>query len=195
VRALDSFGTEPAPSVSRQATSLRKHATAGKITAALIALSVLAGIYIWKTSPAPQSHEKLRQRQLTINSPDNPVSANSISPDGKYLAYADVKGLHVKVISTGDTRDIPNPEPYEHEFVNWGIPQNWFPEGTRFVANTNPPFQRLAVWVVSVLGTAPRKLRDDVSPWAVSSEGKIACTARPGRKGDRELSIMDALRT
>jgi hypothetical protein len=77
------------------------------------------------------------EQQLTTNSTDNPVSANAISPDGKYLAYADKKGLHLKLIATGELRDIPNPEPYKESFVAWGIPQNWFPDGTHFLVNTN----------------------------------------------------------
>ena len=42
--------------------------------------------------------------QLTANPPDVPVMSAQISPDGKYLAYADPTGIHVRVIDTGETQ-------------------------------------------------------------------------------------------
>jgi DNA-binding winged helix-turn-helix (wHTH) protein/Tol biopolymer transport system component len=133
----------------------------------------------------------INQRQLTTNSRENPVSANAISPDGKYLAFADMKGLHIKLTTTGEVRDVPNPAPYEKTYVAWGIPQNWLPDGTRFIVNTNAPYQPVGTWVVSLLGGPPRKIRDETSPWSVSSEGKISYTMHAGRIGDREIWVMD----
>ena len=44
--------------------------------------------------------------QLTANPPDIPVTSAQISPDGKYLAYADPTGIQVRVIDTGETQRI-----------------------------------------------------------------------------------------
>jgi DNA-binding winged helix-turn-helix (wHTH) protein/Tol biopolymer transport system component len=44
--------------------------------------------------------------QLTANPPDLPVTSARISPDGKYLAYADPTGIQVRVIDTGETQRI-----------------------------------------------------------------------------------------
>src|SRR5262249_9569559 len=41
---------------------------------------------------------EIKLRQLTFNSTENPVSSGAISPDGKYLAYSDTRGLHLKLI-------------------------------------------------------------------------------------------------
>jgi DNA-binding winged helix-turn-helix (wHTH) protein/Tol biopolymer transport system component len=164
-----------------------------RIAPILAAITLLVGITAYRgTSPrtaVPQIG--LRQRQLTTNSQDNPVSANAISPDGKYLAYADLKGLHIKLTTTGEVRDVSNPALYEKDYVEWGIPQNWLPDGTRFVVNTNLPFQAVSTWIVSVFGSAPRKIQDALAPWSVSPNGKIAYTARAGRMGDQEIWITD----
>ena len=44
--------------------------------------------------------------QLTANPPDFPVTSARVSPDGKYLAYADPTGIQVRVIDTGETQRI-----------------------------------------------------------------------------------------
>jgi DNA-binding winged helix-turn-helix (wHTH) protein/Tol biopolymer transport system component len=161
------------------------------LTASAAALSIIAFLY-----PSKQRHMNaitppMEEQQLTTNSRENPVSANAISPDGKYLAFADMKGLHIKLTKTGEVRDIPNPAPYESTYVAWGIPQNWLPDRTGFLVNTNPPYQRLGTWVVSLLGGPPRKIRDEAAPWSVSADGKISYTLNSGRNGDREIWIMD----
>jgi hypothetical protein len=38
------------------------------------------------------------------------VKSGAISPDAKYLAYVDTKGMHIKVIETGDTQVFPQLE-------------------------------------------------------------------------------------
>ena len=159
-----------------------------------VALLVGAIFYLPRPRRVVVQHAEVKQRQLTTNSQDNPVSANAISPDGKYLAYADQKGLHIKLITTGEVRDIPNPAPYEKSHVEWGISQNWLPDGTRFAVDTNLPNQPISTtstWMVSVLGGPPRKVRDNSAPWSVSSAGKIAYTTQAGRIGDREIWVMD----
>ncbi|HXO32906.1 MAG TPA: winged helix-turn-helix domain-containing protein [Candidatus Acidoferrales bacterium] len=164
-----------------------------KIGLIVAAAALLITVVSYVSRPHPVVHTaSIKQRQLTTNSRENPVSANAISPDGKYLAFADMKGLHIKLTTTGEVRDVPNPAPYENSYVDWGIPQNWLPDGTGFIVNTNPPYQPVSTWVVSLLGGPPRKIRDGSSPWSVSAEGKISYTAHPGQKGDREIWLTDA---
>ena len=55
----------------------------------------------------------MKQRQLTTNSSENAVTGGAISPDGRYLAYADLDGIHVKLIETGETRNVPQPEEFQ----------------------------------------------------------------------------------
>jgi DNA-binding winged helix-turn-helix (wHTH) protein len=144
-----------------------------------------------RTARSARRNPIIREQQLTTNSTDNPISANAISPDGKYLVYADQKGLHLKLLATGEVRDISNPTPYKDEFIQWGIPQNWFPDGTHFLVNTNEPYQPVSTWVTSILGQAPRKVSDVLGPWAVSSTGSVAFSSRPDQLGDREMWIQE----
>ena len=51
-------------------------------------------------------HREPTLTQLTANPPDVPVTTAQVSPDGKYLAYADPTGIQVRVIDTGDTQRI-----------------------------------------------------------------------------------------
>ena len=48
-----------------------------------------------------------KMRQVTNNTPEDPIPRASISPDGAYIAYVDLVGLHIRNINTGDTRTIP----------------------------------------------------------------------------------------
>jgi Tol biopolymer transport system component len=141
---------------------------------------------------------ELKQRQLTANSSENTVESGAISPDGRYLAYADLKGMHIKLIGTGETETIPQPEALRGGPVDWSI-GSWFPDGTSFLANACPPgLQHSGVWRVSVIGGVPRKLRDDAWAWSVSPDGSsVAFTTNPVRswltvsvRHDREIWLM-----
>ncbi len=97
--------------------------------AVVIAAAVLA---YWLTRPLAPPPE-LKERRLTANPSENPVYLGAISPDGKYLAYSDQMGLHLKLIQTGEVLNIPQPEGRAPDFDNWW-PNGWFPDGTKFIA-------------------------------------------------------------
>ena len=40
----------------------------------------------------------MKQQQLTANASEMPVGNATISPDGKYLAYWDPQGIHLKLL-------------------------------------------------------------------------------------------------
>jgi len=138
-------------------------------------------------------------RQLTINSFENRVTGGAISPDGKYLAYTDTKGLYVKLIESGETRLIPQPESLQNRQGNWVLP-SWFPDNAHFLANAigrgpidSPDSQSSSVWIASVTGGPPRKLRDDALAYSVSPDGSlISFSTNKGHLGDREIWLMDA---
>src|SRR5262249_47417663 len=68
--------------------------------AAAIAAILIGATLFWFARKAPGSpgFPEIKLQQLTDNAPENPVSDGSISPDGKYLAYVDTKGIHIKLI-------------------------------------------------------------------------------------------------
>ncbi len=164
------------------------------LAAALITLLLIAAVTFWFSRA--QSHSvhgplDLRQRQLTTNSSENAVSSECISPDGRYLAYVDLTGIHVKLIETGETRTVPQPDILKGMQVNWGIATNWVRDGSRFIATANVQGKPPSIWVVPAVAGAPRKLRDDAYAWAVSRDGSwVAFNANPGRVFYREMWLM-----
>jgi eukaryotic-like serine/threonine-protein kinase len=148
-------------------------------------------------SPAVLPDTKLTQ--LTINSSENPVTGGAISPDGKYLAYTDAKGIHVKLVGTEQTRSVPQPEALKNDKVAWELAPPWFPDNTKFLATAHSAGENLSswssrnssIWIFSLLGEQPRKLRDNADAYAVSPDGSsIAFLTNTGRIGDREIWLM-----
>ncbi len=171
-------------------------------TAAGVAASVVAGAIFWFANRQPSfspAAPDLKLRQLTSNSTDNRVTSGAISPDGKYLAYADTKGMYIKLMATGEIRTVPEPAALKSGDVEWGVGP-WFPDSTRFVAGAHPALQMYdqwniqgaSIWMVSVLGEAPRKLRDNAGAYSVSPDGSsIAFGTNVGIRGPREIWLMD----
>jgi eukaryotic-like serine/threonine-protein kinase len=164
--------------------------TRGPAMVAGVAALFLVAITIWFANGPQSTVPALKQRQLTGNSSENPVGSAAISPNGKYLAYADRKGIHLGLTETGETQTIPQPEVFRKTYVDWDI-KAWLPDSTRFHATAWVPGERRSIWTVSVLGGTPRKIRDDGIAWSVSPDGAwLAFTTSPGSGGDREIWLM-----
>jgi len=172
---------------------------------ALCAASILliGSAFLWYArhgSPTYPPLPDLKLRQLTINSSDNPVKSGAISPDGKYLAFSDTRGMHLELLATGETRAVPPPEALNSDDVVWDIPSAaWFPDSARFVVNAHPSREikddwsssSASVWTVSILGGAPRKLRDHAVSWSVSPDGSsVSFSTNKGLLGERDLWLM-----
>ncbi len=162
-----------------------------RLAIALASAVVIAGVILayWLARP-PASPRELTERRLTANPSDNPVNQGAISPDGKYLAYGDQVGLHLKLLQTGEVLNIPQPEGRAPDYYMWW-PNAWFPDGTRFIASAYEPGKPISAWVVSVMGGPPHKLRDNAGPWAVSPDDTlIAFGTGLGVDGAGELWLM-----
>ena len=178
-----------------------KHLPRSRALAAGVVLTFFAaaGVYLLTRSPKVVSvAPDFKLRQLTTNSAEDPVLGGAISPDGKYLAFNDVKGIHIKLIETGETRAVPEPEALQGQNVRWEIGA-WFPDSTRFLAQIHPAgeewnqwsSQSTSIWVTSVLGGAPRKLRDNSVIYSVSPDGSlISFGTNKGKFGEREIWVM-----
>src|SRR5438128_8954503 len=80
------------------------------LSAALAIAALLVATFVVRLLiHRPLAERELKQQQLTANSRENAVANGTISPDGKYLAYWDVKGIHLQVIATGVMTNIPHP--------------------------------------------------------------------------------------
>ena len=168
---------------------LKRHKRASIGAVALMAIFLIALGWLLLRRPAAPPPE-LTQRRLTSNSSENPVQSGTISPDGKYLAYSDAAGIHLKLLSSGEERLVPRPA---------GIPAgaylsvaSWFPDGTQLLADAAELSGHVSMWTVSVLGQAPRELREHAWGGLVSPDGtQMLFYAEPGPSFEvRELWVM-----
>jgi DNA-binding winged helix-turn-helix (wHTH) protein/Tol biopolymer transport system component len=107
--------TEQNPAATRQdAVTVSKlalaHAMRRRHALTVAGVVVLTGVAVggwWIASSRGESSRPPVQStlaQLTANPPGMPVTSAQISPDGKYLAYADPAGIQVRVIDSGETQ-------------------------------------------------------------------------------------------
>ena len=170
-----------------------------------LALLITATSIIWlsRRQAGTPAWPDVKLQQLTTNSWENPVTGGALSPDGRYLAYADAKGMHINLVGTDDSQLVPQPEALRGENIVWEItPTAWFPDGKRFLANSHPATENpqmewssltSRIWEVSVSGGAPSKIRDAALGWSVSPDGTtISFGSHKGRQGERELWLMES---
>jgi Tol biopolymer transport system component len=154
-----------------KSVKIEKTARKWKWTLAGVALMLSIGGVAWFARRPAQLEPSLELKEipLTANS-EYGVGFGCISPDGKYLAYSDRRGLHLKLIESTEERTIPQPEGSTAEnsiwHANW-----WFPDGTRFLAMRVDANGKCSTWIVSVLGGPPRRLRDNAVPGPPSPDG------------------------
>jgi DNA-binding winged helix-turn-helix (wHTH) protein/Tol biopolymer transport system component len=144
------------------------------LAAAIAGSLALASLAIWMTSDRPLGTSDLRVQQLTTNSAENPVSKAVISPDGKFLAYGDLTGIQIRLITTGETHVLPKP-PTLSLGDTWS-PAAWFPDGTRILASSvhlAPQGPVVSGWTVSVIGGTVTRLRDNALVYSVSPDGSL----------------------
>jgi hypothetical protein len=169
----------------------------GFLPAAAACLLVVAAILRWQPAPAVPHVNSLRQRKLTSNSADNPIrGGGQISPDAKYLAYADRLGIHVQVVETGKTMAVPQPEDFDARNSYWSIGA-WFPSSTEFLANSRPAVEDAkewtaegaSAWAFSFKG-APRRIRENAEVFSVSPDGAWIAIRDAGEQegGPRNLA-------
>jgi eukaryotic-like serine/threonine-protein kinase len=175
----------------------RAHARWLVMVTGVFALILIAGS-VWFAKHRSSGLPELKQTQLTNNSFELAGGVGSISPDGKYLAYIDAKGMQLKLVESGETRTLSPPDALKDREGDCGF-GGWFPDSTRFLVNTCPFGVRAEelssrgtnIWIFSVMGTAPRRIRDDALANSISPDGSaIAFTANAGRFGDREIWLM-----
>lgn len=155
----------PAPAVSLPRNRL--WAIAAFVCVALV-FSAIA--YRWHSRQHAAIHLQAKERQLTTNSSETAVVTGRLSPDGRYLAYSDVQGVHLKLLETGETRTLALPESQKRVPLEWYV-NAWFPDGTRLLVNSSSPGTLGDIWTFSLVGSQPRVLRQHAWGWSVSPDG------------------------
>jgi DNA-binding winged helix-turn-helix (wHTH) protein/Tol biopolymer transport system component len=167
------------------------------VVAGCVALVLVIGAVWWiarRRAATVAGLPDLKQIQLTANSSENAVTGGAISPDGKYLAYSDAAGIHIKLVQNGDTRDVPQPEILKGMQVSWSMAPNWAGDGARIIATASVPGRAPSIWSVPVIGGAPHEIREDATATGVTRDGAwVAFTTRENAIGDdREIWMMTA---
>ena len=96
----------------------------------------------------------------------NRTLGSAISPDGKYVAYVDSKGLHLLTIASGEVHEIVLPPELKANLC-----VSWFPDGERLLLQGQFDTEKYTIWSTSILGGSPRKLQTNGMQPAISPQG------------------------
>ena len=183
-------GSVPARAVAAapKSLSLSRNLWLGASAAAAIFLA-LGATWRFVLHHAPASKPLMSQRQLTTNASGYGVKAAALSLDGKYLAYSDEVGLHIKLLETGEMRTLALPAEAAALHATW-LPAAWFPDGTRLLTNLIVAGKAPSIWIFSLIGEAPRKFHDDGFAYSISPDGsQIALTSARTGLGENHISL------
>jgi DNA-binding winged helix-turn-helix (wHTH) protein/Tol biopolymer transport system component len=174
--------SQPVP----QATTKSKRLYISAVLAVLLAGVVLGwAIAHWRHPSAQVTPVQIKQRRLTASPEENPVLGAAISPDGKYLAFADRTGVYLRQIDSGETHSLSLPSSFK------AIPAAWYPDGSHLVATwVEGPTAPSSLWQISILGGAPRKLIDNGQRPAFSPNGSQIAFVKGPRHAE-ELWVME----
>ena len=125
---------------------------------AAILVFALGGIgYRWWRTHQAVPKGTIQQMQLTWNSPENLVGTSAVSPDGKLVVYVDQKGLHVTILESRETHDVPLPDDVRKSFVIENVA--WFPDSQKLLLESKSENQGNSLWLSSVFGGIPQLIK------------------------------------
>jgi eukaryotic-like serine/threonine-protein kinase len=127
---------------------------------------MIAALVVWRWRQSREPNEIRSLRQITTLVPENRATAAAISPDGKLAAYANVDGVFLRTIRSGDTKTLSVPGDYVVDRLAW------FADGAKLVASgfsttTNVP----SIWLISTAGAVPSLLRTHARGATPSPDG------------------------
>jgi Tol biopolymer transport system component len=138
----------------------------------LVVLAVAAIAYLQRSRPPVHSSETVTLRPLTANPLERSVTGAAISPDGKYLAYVDPDGLHLALISSGETRTME----LGAGLVPWKV--KWYRDGTRLLFLARVDEEPMSLWSIGTLGGRPQRLQTGVTEASISPDGTTLAFVR-----------------
>jgi serine/threonine protein kinase len=164
----------------------RKWQIPAAIAAALVVVfgSLAAFLLSRRATNSQATHPLATTRRLTSNPAENPIASSAISPDGKYLAYADKTGTYLRLMATGESHSLLS-DKFDIQFLSW------FPDSTRLLLSFQPtPTSKMSLAVMSILGGTPRQLSDEGWSARVSPDGsQIICLKSSSNFGDTGAEI------
>jgi Tol biopolymer transport system component len=111
--------------------------------------------------------------QVTTLLPENRVTAAAISPDGKWIAYANVDGIFLRAMRNGETRALRAPVDFVIDRLAW------FADTAKLVASGFSAHTYVPdIWIISIAGAPPLLLRSMARQGCPSPDGtRIAFTS------------------
>jgi Tol biopolymer transport system component len=158
------------------------------VAASVLVVALLVGVRAgWLvTAREPLVLREATTEQITFNPTDEPIFLAAISPDNKWLAYADLGGVHLRQTDTGETHLLPVPEGFCFRCPNL----TWFHSSTKLLASGPAgPEQANSIWAISIVGAELRKLRDNASHASPSPDGSLVAFITAN---NREIWLMNA---
>jgi Tol biopolymer transport system component/DNA-binding winged helix-turn-helix (wHTH) protein len=179
-------GPQPLPRAWQESTTPPQPRRRWRLPLAIAAV-LLAGVSAgWHAGHRSAASVRFIERRLTANPENDPILSAAISPDGKYLAFADRAGLMLRVVGTGETHPVALPDSLKPSYVNW------FPDGSHVLVTSTPsPSEKPGLWNASVFGGSPVKLVDNGYHGAVSPDGSKIVFLR-GEYGREEIWQMQS---
>ncbi len=88
--------------------------------------------------------------QITTNDSELRVTAAAISPDGRWIVYADISGISLRTIRSGETVALKGPDDLRIERIAW------FPDQTKvLVSGFDSKIASSEIWTIFIAGDAP----------------------------------------
>jgi DNA-binding winged helix-turn-helix (wHTH) protein/Tol biopolymer transport system component len=165
----------PSPGISR--SRLWSITLVGVV--AVFGILVIATRFPWRR-PGPSAIEQ----RVTSNPPEVPISAAVVSPDGKYVAYADPSGIYLRLLDSGETRPLQVPND-----INL-VPTSWFPDSLHLLlSSVNGSSAGAGLWKISMVSGTPQKLMDDAIDGVISPDGARVAFLRGHSQGNWEIWV------
>jgi Tol biopolymer transport system component/DNA-binding winged helix-turn-helix (wHTH) protein len=140
--------------------------SAARAAFAVLVILLLGTTAGWIAARRLNPKVQIVEQRLTANPAGDPILSAVISPDHKYVAFADRAGLFLRMTGTGETHPIAMPTGFQAQ------PTSWFPDGVHVLATSmDAPKERPSLWSVSVFGGTPSKLYDGGAAGTVSPDG------------------------
>jgi serine/threonine protein kinase len=174
-----------------EASETRRRSASGLL---LLALAATAALWYWTSrdeAAAPVATVAPSMRMTRMTNSGNVRSA-TISPDGRYLVYAedvgDLQAIHVKQVATGTINTILEPAPSYYYNVRVSPDSNYVYYSSMLRSEPNIAH----VYQVPLLGGTPRRIAADTEPWyALSPDGAKIIFTRLNAL-DREFRVTVA---